>query len=760
LERFPNAQLDAGTQKAISGYSAADKRADLLDYTQDYAQEIKEAKQIKGDRYEISPEEERILAAAESGQAPTSFDEFQEMLKPPGYKPTTVQDIQQTMEALNLGGANIPDYFAEGAPGEVLGRDEARRAAELLLTSYGGTGGFPSQRDYNNVLDIWTDIISTRGVDAALQQFEQQTGVAPGLAANPGAYTYDTAKALANELYRMSDIPTSGINPQTGARYDQSLNSWVNKIRYDGLEEALADWNRVNNKSFNVDAFAPILEKEPERLEALQSKQINQFLDALEAPYTPVQQFQPQGIPQVQFARPQIQFAPQQQQPLYPQQPMPQGLPALITQPTGRPTLATRTQTVGVPPALLVPTEAPVLNPQTAYIGVPTATQAAPAGMKEGGLASAARQVASEGRRGDSMLVHMTPGEVAGLQSLAQMMGGSLTVNPDTGLPEANFFKKILPIVAAVAAPYLAPVAGALGVSAPLLVGGLAGAGSMLGGGSLKDGLTMGLTAGLSSSVTSGMMGADPLGVSGGESTFSLANTFGGAAPATKVAPGAGTVDVTGGSGVTADELLASSSGKGASPGLMTAEALQPPPVVQAGTQAAAKSSSLMDYALPGYLAMGTLGAVEQNKLAQEEMARIRAAEEDKKRRGLAAYERSGLRDIPLTGATGGIVAMAGGGMTYMEAGGTTGPTGAPRDVTGTGDGMSDSVPATIEGVQEARLADGEFVIPADVVADIGNGSSDAGSKKLYDMMDRIRKARHGTTEQPPEINAEALMPA
>jgi hypothetical protein len=44
-----------------------------------------------------------------------------------------------------------------------------------------------------------------------------------------------------------------------------------------------------------------------------------------------------------------------------------------------------------------------------------------------------------------------------------------------------------------------------------------------------------------------------------------------------------------------------------------------------------------------------------------------------------------------------------------------------------TGDGMSDSVPADIEGVQEARLADGEFVIPADVVADIGNGSSDAG---------------------------------
>ena len=95
-----------------------------------------------------------------------------------------------------------------------------------------------------------------------------------------------------------------------------------------------------------------------------------------------------------------------------------------------------------------------------------------------------------------------------------------------------------------------------------------------------------------------------------------------------------------------------------------------------------------------------------------------------------------------------------------MEGGGATGPTGEPRVIRGTGDGMSDSVPATIEGVQEARLANDEFVIPADVVADIGNGSSDAGAKKLYGMMDRIRKARHGTTKQPPEINAEAMMPA
>jgi hypothetical protein len=149
----------------------------------------------------------------------------------------------------------------------------------------------------------------------------------------------------------------------------------------------------------------------------------------------------------------------------------------------------------------------------------------------------------------------------------------------------------------------------------------------------------------------------------------------------------------------------------------------------------------------------------EQEKFKQQEALIL--AQEDEERRKYRELFESTLGAVPTRMVrSGGLMSLADGGMTYMEAGGTTGPTGLPRDVTGTGDGMSDSVPATIEGVQEARLADGEFVIPADVVADIGNGSSDAGSKKLYDMMDRIRKARHGTTKQPPEINAEKLMPA
>jgi hypothetical protein len=78
----------------------------------------------------------------------------------------------------------------------------------------------------------------------------------------------------------------------------------------------------------------------------------------------------------------------------------------------------------------------------------------------------------------------------------------------------------------------------------------------------------------------------------------------------------------------------------------------------------------------------------------------------------------------------------------------------------GDGDGMSDSIPATIEGKQPARLADGEFVIPAGVVSHIGNGSSKAGSKQLYAMLDRIRKARTGHTKQGKQIKPQKYMPA
>ncbi len=105
-----------------------------------------------------------------------------------------------------------------------------------------------------------------------------------------------------------------------------------------------------------------------------------------------------------------------------------------------------------------------------------------------------------------------------------------------------------------------------------------------------------------------------------------------------------------------------------------------------------------------------------------------------------------GLGDIPdVTAAAGGSI----GG--YSDGG---------RMLKGPGDGMSDSIPAVIGKKQPARLADGEFVVPADVVSHLGNGSTDAGAKRLYGMMDKIRKARTGKKKQAPAVNVNKYMPA
>jgi hypothetical protein len=84
---------------------------------------------------------------------------------------------------------------------------------------------------------------------------------------------------------------------------------------------------------------------------------------------------------------------------------------------------------------------------------------------------------------------------------------------------------------------------------------------------------------------------------------------------------------------------------------------------------------------------------------------------------------------------------------------------GNPRLLKGPGDGMSDNIPATINGRQPARLADGEFVIPADVVSHLGNGSTEAGAKVLHQMMTKVRQERTGNPKQGKQINPRKYMP-
>lgn len=113
-----------------------------------------------------------------------------------------------------------------------------------------------------------------------------------------------------------------------------------------------------------------------------------------------------------------------------------------------------------------------------------------------------------------------------------------------------------------------------------------------------------------------------------------------------------------------------------------------------------------------------------------------------------------GAQDVvvnPFTGAEG----MAAGGIATLG-----GYSDGGRLTQGPGDGVSDSIPASIGGKQPARLADGEFVIPARIVSEIGNGSTKAGAKKLYAMMDRIQKARRKTKDIAANTRADRFMPA
>jgi hypothetical protein len=462
----------------------------------------------------------------------------------------------------------------------------------------------------------------------------------------------------------------------------------------------------------------------------------------------------------------------------------------------------------------------------------------------EGGIASVAQNLADKGRKGDSMLVHMTPDEVAGLQALAQQMGGSLTINPQTGLPEANIFKKLLPMALGFA---LGPAGAGLFQSA-LTTGLAVGAGYTLATGSLQQGLAAGLGAYGGSNLGTGLQAAGTADAAtsaaasdAASSGLQVAGGAGGdAASAAMVEsqlgygdipfesfnqapasysyavppPSPTSISLTGGAG-SGLSLTPEATGFAATgPAIPGSEELftQQVPIESVNLATGAretamstvpKTSSVLtsdvtglgstptpgsaltgaeryfgdkatsDLAAQRYAdatgstlgtsAMQTVGGISLQSAAEEQEAvkAQQAAIDAKRERRKRLFEEIAERTLGQVNVrSGGLMKLAGGGMSYMEAGGTTGPTGAPRDVVGNGDGMSDSVPADIEGVQEARLADGEFVIPADVVADIGNGSSDAGSKKLYDMMDRVRKARHGTTEQPPEIKAERLMPA
>ena len=457
----------------------------------------------------------------------------------------------------------------------------------------------------------------------------------------------------------------------------------------------------------------------------------------------------------------------------------------------------------------------------------------------------AAQHMAAQGRGPDSQLVHMSPREVAGLQALAMAGGGSLSINPDTGLPEAGFLDKMLPMLLGVGAMALtggaaAPaMTGLFGMGMPATVGLGVGALQAARTGSLEKGLMAGLGAYGGAGLAGGLMAAGAgAGAAGAGTGAGMAGSVGPqtaaidalGAPmtqaATSVTPsigagtlGTGTYDTVGnvlnagiqnsavgsvapvaspltpfphaampsaataptssfssnlsqmGRGLTnltepagreafmgqAASKSAEATGIGGGKGLLKYGAAAAAPMLMSGTKTKMpdEDSERFNYAFDaGRTEEGYVDPVTgQRRYFNPTYTRYAAAGGPVEEMSAAnVYDmqnaRGGVSDMGIDNSTGmqvmadgGLAALAGGGISnlgdYSDGG---------RLLKGPGDGVSDSIPAMIGRRRPARLADGEFVVPARIVSELGNGSTEAGARKLYAMMDRVQRARGKTT--------------
>ena len=465
--------------------------------------------------------------------------------------------------------------------------------------------------------------------------------------------------------------------------------------------------------------------------------------------------------------------------------------------------------------------------------------------------------MASKGRDGDTELVHMTKGEIKGLQGLALAAGGSLSINPDTGLVEASFLKRILPMVAGaglmmtgIGAPLAAGMVGGFetlrtgdigkglmaglgayggaGLAQGLSAAGGTAAGLESGAGAVgSDAATMGTTEGMTKALTADTGVGSSMGINSFDAAnigqtpldptkvtnFADAYSKGAAPSLTNMGRGigqlgsevgrsavysgmpTGTLPALGATAVNAmtpeappipgqpeeDPRYAGSPYRyNLAPGFQGSTPARPNPYyrptglgyAEGGNVMMAGSGSYDDEPMsdaPGMAAGGIAAYAAGGNLEMKRMSlgegMYRDTDEDTA--SLGAYDAAMKRmekqfaaanlkpkEMPKSGIAklGQMKAMAEGGLGSYSDGG--------RMLKGPGDGMSDSIPATIGRKQPARLADGEFVVPADVVSHLGNGSTDAGAKKLYSMMDKVRTARTGKKKQAPAVKPDKYMPA
>jgi len=353
-----------------------------------------------------------------------------------------------------------------------------------------------------------------------------------------------------------------------------------------------------------------------------------------------------------------------------------------------------------------------------------------PSMLNVGGQPSIDAQVqnlASKGRYGDTMLMHVNPKEVAGL--------GGLTINPDTGLPEA--FWNLLPFLAK------AMVIGA-GVGAGRKA--LGGSGSwlqnLLGGAALGAGV-----GGLAGPAGAGVVGGPGqfLGQAAAQAPASIAGA--GAIAATPIEQAA----------LMAGNLPTTSTGLGSKLAGLWQRGIEEHPFRTAatlGTTAAMLPSEQL-YTPDTNLASLTPTTSGFGPFIPKEPREVREDAPEEFYTGVA--EEGG--DYEFFASSGGLVSLQEGG--YLS------PP-PPRNVfegrvQGQGDGMADQIPFNVvpqtpedapKTPDMALLSSDEYVVPADVVSMLGNGSSTAGAQALDQFNQLMRKKAHGTNKQQREINS------
>ena len=378
-------------------------------------------------------------------------------------------------------------------------------------------------------------------------------------------------------------------------------------------------------------------------------------------------------------------------------------------------------------------------------------------------LKLAAQHLAQQGRGPDTTLVHMGQGEVEALQGLAAAHGGMLTTNPETGLPEAGFLSKILPMIAGAAlAPLTAGTSlaflGASPLAAGLTVGGLSGLaqGNLMKG--VKDGFSAFGGAGIGNALSS--LGTEAAGALSPDVAAKLSTAYGAgegnAASALLAAQPSATEAATAAAASPLQTMLSGANVAARSPGAFV-EALGP---------------NAMKYGLAAAspFAMSAMEAPKQKEIPEDTDPGTEYDFDPGTANPMPDYDPQGRgqryfnpRYTPRTTsrfARGGISDGLSSAESHL---GSYSAGGRGRLLRGPGDGVSDSIPAVIGNRQPARLADGEFVIPARIVSELGNGSTEAGAKQLYAMMDRIQRARRKTTgkqQVAKNTNARKLMPA